>query len=117
MSVGALVGATESQMPSLQLRLAQSSPDVHGEPPPQPWQLPPQSTSVSSPLFTPSRQKAGVGFIVGDSVGATESHIPSLQLKLAQSSPDVHEAPPPQPWQLPPQSTSVSSPLLTPSMQ
>ena len=96
--VGASVGVWESHTPSLpQLRLAQSSSEAHAAPPPQPWQLPPQSTSVSSPLFSPSRQKAGVGFIVGDSVGATESHIPSLQLKLAQSSPDVHVAPPPQP--------------------
>jgi hypothetical protein len=36
--------------------LAQSSPLMQVEPPTQPWQLPPQSTSVSSPVTKPSVQ-------------------------------------------------------------
>ena len=75
--VGASVGVWESHTPSLpQLRLAQSSSEAHAAPPPQPWQLPPQSTSVSSPLLTPSMQWPGVGTIVGAIVGATESQKP-----------------------------------------
>ena len=97
LSVGALVGATESHTPSVHPMLAQSSPLTHAAPPAQPWQLPPQSTSVSSPFTLPSMQYAGVGAIVGAKVGADESQTPNVQLKLAQSVLTTHELPTSQP--------------------
>jgi hypothetical protein len=116
--VGAKVGDSESHTPFAQLKLPQSLSTLQLAPPAQPWQLlPPQSTSVSSPFFLPSMQKASVGLSVGVCVGATESHTPSVHPMLAQSSPLAHAPPPAQPWQLPPQSTSVSSPLMIPSTQ
>jgi hypothetical protein len=73
----------------------QSKPAAHAE------QLPPQSTSVSSPFFTVSPQPA-------------VAHLLAVQTPLAQSLPTVQSLPVAQRGHdVPPQSTSVSSPVLT----
>jgi hypothetical protein len=63
-------------------------------------QLPPQSTSVSSPFTTPSLQLGS-------------AHTFPEQTPLRQSACAEHCLPRSQPAQLPPQSTSVSSPFWT----
>jgi hypothetical protein len=73
----------------------------------QPPQLPPQSTSVSLPFWTPSLQAAAAHFLA--------THLP-----LAGSAQSASLAQPlwgGQPPQLPPQSTSVSLPFFTASPQ
>jgi len=68
-------------------------------------QLPPQSTSVSSPSFNPFEQ-------------ALEAHAPSRQIPLVQSRAAAQEIPFAHLCgQLPPQSTLVSAPFRTPSPQ
>src|SRR5690554_632885 len=64
-------------------------------PPEQPGQLPPQSTSVSLPLCTPSLQ-----------LGAWQ--MPFVHTLLWQSMAPKQPAPSGHAWQPPPQSTSVS---------
>ena len=89
-----------AQTPSLQ------SPALeHVLPGPQVGQVPPpQSTSVSTPFFTPSVQVAAW-------------HKPPVQTPLWQSPVPLHLRPVPQGAQEPPQSRSVSAPFFTPSMQ
>src|SRR5690606_40831470 len=69
-----------------------------------PVSSPPQSTSVSLPLRTPSSQ-----------VGAWQT--PSEHTPVAQSEPAAQTPPTAQPPQGPPQSTSVSPPFTRPSVQ
>jgi hypothetical protein len=77
---------------------AQSWPALHGA------HEPPQSTSVSLPLLTPSEQLGGW-------------HCPPPHTLLVQSLPAVHVCPTAQsPQAAPPQSTSVSVPFFTPSV-
>jgi hypothetical protein len=69
-------------------------------------QLPPQSTSLSVPFFTPSVQLG------------TATHTPvGEQIPLVQSPGTPHALPSPQRGHEPPQSTSLSSPFLVPSSQ
>src|SRR5690606_19719407 len=100
---------TAAQVPESQLPVVQSEPPLQRWPMPQGSQVvPPQSTSVSSWFSTPSAQVPGAA-----------SQRPSLpQSPLRQSPGAAHLAPTPQPSQVaPPQSTSVSSWLRTPSVQ
>ena len=69
--VGAFVGNSVSHVPDVHLLNSQSAsalqvlPSVHlGQP-----LVPPQSTSVSRPLWMPSTHAAGVGAAVGAGVG------------------------------------------------
>ena len=91
------------QMPALQVFDTQSAAAEH-VPPFAHFvaQLPPQSTSVSLPFFTPSVQLAVTG----------ARHVPLVQMPLAQSAAAEH-VPPLAHFvaQLPPQSTSVSLPF------
>jgi hypothetical protein len=90
-----------------QSKLAQSELDMHALPTTHPGQLvPPQSTSVSPALKTPSSQD-----------DATQSDVDALQYVDAQSAPDVHDFPVSHFAQLPPQSTSLSVPSFSPFMQ
>jgi hypothetical protein len=85
--------------------LWQSPPEVH--PPPAGHAAhvpPPQSTPVSAAFFTPSAQLAGWQMF--------PVHTPLWQsAAVPQPALDGHAA------QLPPQSTSVSDPFATPSLQ
>src|SRR3569623_552736 len=100
-------------------RPAVHTPLVQSVPVPHPWlvppraqvPLPPQSMPVSPPFFTPSLQ-----------VGA--AHRPAVHTPLAQLAPLVpHICPTAHSWlvgaaaQVPPQSTSLSLPFLTVSLQ
>ena len=94
-----------AQTPDAQTPLVQSLPVAHTCPSAQSFgQLPPQSTSVSSPLRALSVQ-----------LGAWQ--LPPLQTALEQSLEAVQDRPTAQGPQLPPQSTSVSSPFCTASVQ
>jgi hypothetical protein len=86
--------------------LAQSDAARHALPTTQPEQVaPPQSTSVSPGLTTPSSQEV-----------ATHRDVVALQNVDAQSSVDAHALPTSHFGQLPPQSTSLSVPSFIPSL-
>ena len=70
-AVGTGVGAGVSHLPvPRHMPLSQSPPPTQFRPAAHGWQLPPQSTSVSSPDFTPSIHRAVVGVgVVGRGVG------------------------------------------------
>src|SRR5437868_2140234 len=93
-------------LPWTQAKVAQSAPRRQVCPAPHATQSePPQSTSVSLPLRSPSMHEMQVMLC--------ESHT-----ELAQSTVRTHLRPLPHGMQVgPPQSTSVSSPLCTPSEQ
>ncbi len=82
-------------------RRRQAFPATHGE------QVPPQSLSVSSPSFTPLPHPAVTQTLAGE------------QSPVAQSEPAWQPRPTPHVGQLPPppQSTSVSAPFWTVSVQ
>ncbi|HVU03085.1 MAG TPA: hypothetical protein VHE30_15095 [Polyangiaceae bacterium] len=83
--------------------LSQFPPMTHALPSGHGSQLPPQSTSVSSPFFAPSAQVA-------------PAQTPSWQELLSQSEPRTHVFPLLQVAQSePPQSTAVSFPSCLPS--
>jgi hypothetical protein len=85
--------------------LAQSAFTVQALPTPQALQLPPQSTSVSVPFFTPSLHETGEH--------KPPAHAPLVQsVTLPQRRPLAHFG-----HVLPPQSTSLSAPFLIPSLQ
>src|SRR5690606_31223084 len=84
-----------------------ASDEPHVAPAPQSFagaHEPPQSTSVSSPFFTPSEHEAS-------------AQAPPEQLPLAQSASPRQSAPVSQPSQAPPQSTSLSFWFNVPSLQ
>src|SRR6266567_4143583 len=92
--------ATHTRRVTWQPPLEQSAPVAQARPVAQPSQSPPpQSTSVSAPLLTPSRHAEG-------------THLwPALQVALAQSGSIAHALPSVHAGQAPPpQSTSVSVP-------
>ena len=103
---------TPAQKPPLQLPLLQSVPSVHAVPsaqvsPSASQVVPPQSVPVSFPFITPSVH-----------VGTWQTFGAPLQTPLLQSPPLSHIC---KSWQVaphdPPQSTSVSFPSWTPSVQ
>ena len=98
--------ALPQQMPEAQNVLVQSGPPWHALPSPHGGQLPPQSTSASSPSFTLSAQAV---------------HLPFVQSVAgeAQSATDWHPWPRPHLLEqcVPPQSRPVSSPSFMPSVQ
>jgi hypothetical protein len=94
-------------LPSMHTALAQSSapaqirPSAHGE------QLPPQSTSVSLPLSTPSAH-----------VGRSQKPVPTLHTAVVQSPPKLQFLPGAHFGHSgPPQSMSVSAPFFIESVQ
>src|SRR6266545_2594694 len=97
-----VTGASDAQVPPAQVPLKQSpsAPSTRQALPPEHFrQVPPQSTSVSSPSWTPFSQGSGV-------------HVPPLQLPFSQSPATLHDLPTSHcPQVPPPQSMSVSSPL------
>jgi hypothetical protein len=95
----------KAQTLPLQEPLEQSPPTLQVLPAAQGEQNPPQSTSVSTPFFTPSKQ-----------LGTWQ--VPAEQTPLWQSLPAPQVFPLAQERQTPPpQSTAVSLPFFTPSMQ
>ena len=68
-AVGTAVGSGTTQVPPAQFPLPQSTSITHDLDSPHPGQLPPQSTSVSSPLSLSSVQPTSVGLGVGAGVG------------------------------------------------
>lgn len=96
--------------PSSQTPLSQSAAREQDAPEPQRGQFPPQSTSVSSPLRSPSRQWAGAQ--TPGSEGRARWQTP-----LRQSAWASQPRPSWQPGHPPPQSTEVSAPFRTVSVQ
>ena len=95
----------QSPVSLLHTPLVQSDALPHGTPAQQRAHFPPQSMWVSSPLSTPSEQDAA------EHVNVAQSHTEDTQSCVVP-----HLDPAKQPAaQLPPQSTSASSPLWTPS--
>jgi hypothetical protein len=131
------------QMPPVHAPWMQSVPVVHVLPSGQAWgQPPPQSTPASIPFFTPSLQvgieqvlpmqtrlwqssafvqvpPTGHGQPGLQSLGlhASGTHVIAMQTPLLQSASAAHARMSPHEGQLPPQSTSVSLPFFTPSIQ
>ena len=86
-----------AHVPSVQMVVAQSRATLHAFPTSHVFgQVPPQSTSVSAPFFTPSVQVvAGIGG--GDASGSPPplagAHAPLVQVPVAQSEGAEHAAP------------------------
>jgi hypothetical protein len=101
------VQAAPAQLPLLHTRLKQSVATAQADPVPQPGQLPPQSTPVSSP-FRVLSVHVGAGVM---QTWPTQTR-PAQSVFTPQRSPSKHG-----PQLLPPQSMSDSVPLRTPSSQ
>jgi hypothetical protein len=90
---------------TLHTLLTQSLPELHVKPFPQGLHaVPPQSGADSWPFLTPSVQLAAW-------------HTLLVHTRLAQSPGTLHAPPGPHAGHVPPQSTLVSEPLRTPSLQ
>ena len=104
---------TLSSQPDAAQSPAVQTPESQSVASPQTWPAahvghspPPQSMPVSVPLSVPSKQVAGIG-----------AQTPSGQKVLRQSAPTEQSWPSAQGAQEPPQSTSLSSPFATVSLQ
>src|SRR4051812_2405592 len=104
--------APGAQPPGAQTPLWQSTAAAQALPLPQSGQRPPQSTSLSLALRTPSLQLAAWQH---ESRPAPQPPVP--QTPLWQSPGSLQPRAVGQLAQLPPQSTSLSSPFFTPSVQ